>query len=231
MSVASVRVARCQDGIVSEMRYEMEVGPGQGLTVLDLLFRIQEELDPTLSFRASCRNWMCGSCGMVVNGRERLACQTKLADLAGADVHIEPMRNFPVIKDLVVDLAPFFSTFDRARASFESQSGDGLVPVLPAEREGLDEHLDCITCGLCYSACSMVATYPAYLGPAALNRAYTLQRDRRDQGFESRRDVLMGDGGVWQCHVMGDCVAVCPKGIDPRQAIQRLKLAGGGVPR
>lgn len=229
--MVTVRVARCQDGHLSELRYKMEVGLGQGLTVLDLLFRIQEELDPTLSFRSSCRNWMCGSCGMVVNGRERLACQTKLADLPGPEIHIEPMRNLPVIKDLVVDLAPFFSSFERARASFESQADEGLAPVLPAERERLDEHLDCITCGLCYSACSMVAAYPAYMGPAALNRAYTLQRDRRDHGFETRRDALMGDGGVWQCHVMGDCVTVCPKGIDPRRAIQRLKMAGGGVPR
>lgn len=229
--MAMVRVARYQDGTASESQYEIDVAPGMGLTVLDLLFRIQEAVDPTLSFRWSCRNWMCGSCGMVVNGQEQLACKAKLSDLTGREIRIQPMRNLPIIKDLVVDLAPFFASFDRAQASFEPGPGEGLAEVLPAEREGLDEHLDCITCGLCYSACSMVSIFPAYMGPAALNRAYTLQRDSRDSGLAERRDAVTGDGGVWQCHVMGDCTRVCPKGIDPRQAIQRLKVAGGGVPR
>lgn len=201
--------------------YEIEV-TGPVATVLDALFTIQEQLDPTLAFRYSCRNWMCGSCGVVINGREGLACHTRLTDLRGHAVTIEPLRHLPVIRDLVVDFRPFFAQFDHVASAFAGRDTASEPPSPMATRE-IDRHLECITCGLCYSACPMVGRPPGFVGPAALNRAYTLQLDPRDQRRAARARVVQSEHGVWRCHAVGECTRVCPKGLDPREAIQRLK--------
>ena len=218
--MAHATVERFEDGRRWTQAYDLELPPQS--TVLDLLFEIQQRLDQTLSFRYSCRNWMCGSCGMLVNGREMLACRTRLVDLGTPVVQISPLRNLPVVKDLIVDLAPFFEKWNTVGVAFPNQS-QTPIPNSPKAQQLIDAHSDCITCGLCYSACDVLSHASEFLGPAALNRAYTLQMDARDVGHGNRAATIDADGGVFRCHSMGQCTNVCPKGLDPLSAIAALK--------
>jgi succinate dehydrogenase/fumarate reductase iron-sulfur protein len=196
-------------------------------TVLDALFTIQGDDDPTLAFRCACRVGMCGSCGMVINGREGLACRTAVRPL-GSRVHLAPMRHQAVVRDLVVDMASFFDAYAAVRP-YLSPRPDVRDPVVARPgsgiREDIDLGLECINCGLCYSACDMVGlTGGRFLGPAALNRAYNLVADVRDGLADRRLDAVTRDlTGVWSCHTHMSCVEVCPKGIEPTRAIGRLK--------
>jgi len=218
--MAHASVDRFENGRRWTQEYDLELPPQS--TVLDLLFEIQQRLDQTLSFRYSCRNWMCGSCGMLVNGRERLACRTRLVDLGARVVQIAPLRNLPVVKDLIVDLAPFFEKWNEVGVALPDQRKKP-VPNSPKAQQQIDAHSDCITCGLCYSACDVLGHASDFLGPAALNRAYTLQIDARDVGHGARAATIAADGGVFRCHSMGQCTNVCPKGLDPLAAIAALK--------
>lgn len=195
-------------------------------TVLDALFYIQNELDPTVSFRCSCRVGMCGSCGMVINGKEGLACRTSLKPLGG-DVTLQPLRHVPVIKDLVVDMEGFFSKYRMIEPYLQPRSEIVAPIVAPLDshiRQEIDLGLECISCGLCLSACDVVGMVPEFLGPAALNRAYNLIADVRDDKTEERlRVVGQSRAGVWQCHTHMSCVEVCPKNIAPTRAIAHLK--------
>jgi succinate dehydrogenase / fumarate reductase iron-sulfur subunit len=194
-------------------------------TVLDVLFTILTEQDPTLAFRCACRVGMCGTCGVRVNGREGLACSTYLQGL-GFTLTLEPLAHFPVVRDLVVDLAPFFEPYRSILPYLASDPGQP-APVLMRQddprREVIDAHRECITCGLCLSACRVVGMAPAFLGPAALNRAYVLVADPRDTRRRQRLARLAREDGLWRCHTTLDCRAVCPKGLDPAAAIQRLR--------
>ena len=200
------------------------------MSVLDGLFWILEHADGTLAFRYSCRAGMCGSCAMVVNGRETLACRQRLEHVADP-VHIEPLRSLPVIKDLVVDMAPFFARYEAVDPYYvgEDPSMAGaagtpaVVPPAAGARALVDQQLGCISCGACYSACPVVAFNPAYLGPAALNRAYTLRADLREAGADRRLRLVSGDGGVHACHDVGNCVLACPVGINPLLSIILLR--------
>ena len=159
---------------------------------------------------------------MLVNGRERLACRTRLADLDAPAVRIAALRNLPVVKDLIVDLAPFFESWNQVGVAFPDQSKKPIAN--PAKtQQTIDAHSDCITCGLCYSACDVLSHASDFLGPAALNRAYTLQLDARDVAHQKRGATIAADGGVFRCHSMGQCTNVCPKGLDPLAAIAALK--------
>ena len=222
--MALALIERFEEGRRWTQRYDLDVPPQS--TVLDLLFEIQQQLDETLSFRYSCRNWMCGSCGMLVNGRERLACRTRLAELAADTVHISPLRNLPVLKDLIVDLAPFFEKWNAVGVAFPETSGRTSSVSANTQHE-IDTHSDCITCGLCYSACDVISHSKSFLGPAALNRAYTLQLDTQDAAHVTRSSAIVSDDGVFRCHSMGQCTLVCPKGLDPLAAISALKRRGG----
>lgn len=159
---------------------------------------------------------------MLVNGRESLACRTRLADLGASKVQLAPLRNLPVVKDLIVDLAPFFEKWNAVGVAFPDQSGKA-IPIAPGTQHVIDVHSDCITCGLCYSACDVVSHARRFLGPAALNRAYTLQLDARDAAHARRAATIAADGGAFRCHSMGQCTNVCPKGLDPLGAIAALK--------
>lgn len=220
----TVRIARGELRDAADSTFQVEVKTKQ--TVLDALFYIQNELDPSLSFRCSCRVGMCGSCGMVINGKERLACRTSLNQL-GPDVSIRPLRHLPVIKDLVVDMEGFFAKY-RAIEPYLNPRADIADPIVapPAERlrEDIDLGLECISCGLCLSACDVVGAAPEFLGPAALNRAYNLIADIRDSRTAHRLAIVAdGHAGVWRCHTHMSCVEVCPKNIAPTRAIAHLK--------
>ncbi len=201
------------------------------MSVLDGLFAVLEDEEGGLAFRYSCRAGMCGSCAMIVNGRERLACRARLSDLP-AVVSVEPLRSLPVIKDLVVDMAPFFEKYRAVEPSFVGEHPGLEAPVDEPQRVDpsgetrrlIDRQIDCISCGACYSACPIVALNEAYLGPAALNRAYALAADRRDAaGAQERVALVSGDGGAHACHSVGNCVTVCPVGVDPLASIIRLR--------
>jgi succinate dehydrogenase/fumarate reductase iron-sulfur protein len=223
MLKATFKIHRYDPEIQEQSFSEYAIPYGENTTVLDSLFYIQEEIDPSLSFRCSCRNWMCGSCGLVANGRGRLACKTRVADL-GEEVEIQPMRNLPVLKDLIVDLEPFLHKYRSVTPNYIRKEGlTEPEKVTKPERELIDDMLECITCGLCHSACDAVAMRPDYLGPAALTRAYNLIADKRDGAREERFDSVMNDQGIFGCHSFGACVEVCPKGIKPMVAIQKLK--------
>jgi fumarate reductase iron-sulfur subunit len=198
----------------------------EGMTVLDALVEVQRNHDPSLAFRYACRVGMCGSCGMVVNGRERWACRTLLAPLRTGTVTVRPLYHFPLIRDLVVDMAPFRHGMDQAGAAF--QAGEigtevARIPAGSAERRAIDPAIECIGCGLCVSACSMVAHDPSFPGPAALNRVFTLAEDSRDGAQVERLGRLMGQDALSRCHTQADCTAVCPMEISPTESILSLR--------
>ncbi len=195
--------------------------------VLDGLNYIKDRLDGTLSFRWSCRMGICGSCGMTVNGDPKLACATFLVDYLPGPVRVEPMRNFPVIRDLVVDISDFMTKLPRVKPwiiNADEPAADTEYRQTPAELEEFKQFSMCINCMLCYSACPVYALDPDFLGPAAIALAQRYNLDSRDEGEDDRRDVLAAADGAWACTYVGECSVACPKGIDPAGAIQRYKL-------
>lgn len=197
-------------------------------TVLDVVTWIQRHKDPTLSYRFACRVGMCGSCAMMVNGKPRWTCRTHV-DKAAQDgcMEIAPLRNFPVIKDLATDMSEFFDKWRRAEARFHPtlSRDDDIVPVLPDSpaRQAASAGIECINCGICYAACDAVEKNPQYLGPAALNRAWTLENDERDGGRKVRLRAISGDGGCHNCHSQQGCFNHCPNELNPTASIAGLK--------
>jgi len=209
---------------------EFEVPRLASQTVLDVVTFIQRELDPTLAYRYACRVGMCGSCAMTVNGRARWTCRTHVDNVAqGGQLEIAPLRNLPVVRDLVTDMTPFFDKWARARGRFQGGATrkDDFARVAPGSpaRQLADAGIECIGCGVCYSSCDVVAWTPAYLGPAALNRAWTLVNDVRDTGNRARLAAVAGDAGCHACHTHMSCSERCPKQISPTAAIAGLKRA------
>jgi fumarate reductase iron-sulfur subunit len=200
-------------------------------TILDVVTEIQRDQDPTLSYRFACRVGMCGSCAMVVNGRPRWTCRTRVSEAAGADgtLRLEPLRNFTIVKDLAVEMTAFFDKWRDAQGYFEpgrTPAADfAVVPPATRERRAADEAIECIGCGICYSACDVVAWDGDYLGPAALNRAWTLINDVRDSAREVRLEAVSGDSGCQCCHTHMSCTSFCPKAIAPTYSIAGLKRA------
>jgi fumarate reductase iron-sulfur subunit len=202
-------------------------------TVLDVVTHIQREIDPSLAYRFACRVGMCGSCAMTVNGRARWTCRTHVKRVVDADgaLELRPLANLPVIRDLAADLTPFFEKWQRARGSFAPKDApNGAVPadfaVVPPgskARAEADAGIECIGCGVCYASCDVVAWNPDYLGPAALNRAWTLVNDVRDGARGDRLDAVAGDAGCHACHSTQSCTERCPKNLDPSSAIAGLK--------
>jgi succinate dehydrogenase / fumarate reductase iron-sulfur subunit len=208
--------------------YKLDLPDETAATMLDVLLRIQREQDTTIAFRFACRVAMCGSCGMVINGRERLACKTNVSDIpAGQDITLRPMNHFPVIKDLVVDMDPLFTQFAQTLSFFEPKD-DSTEPALifpdAPEREEMRLATDCIACGCCVSSCTMVDHHPDYAGPAALARAYSLLADGRDGLFQER--LASSLPSCHECRTEMNCTQVCPKGISPTRAIKYIQRIG-----
>jgi fumarate reductase iron-sulfur subunit len=180
-----------------------EVPRHESQTVLDVVTYIQRALDPTLAYRFACRVGMCGSCAMTVNGKSRWTCRTHVDSVLdeAPEITVSPLRNLPVIRDLVTDMREFFDKWARARGQFSGARSrhDDFQQVLPESpaRVQADAGIECIGCGVCYSSCDVVSANPDYLGPAALNRAWTLQVDERDRAGAERLRAVAGDAG---CH-------------------------------
>ena len=208
-----------------------EVPARESQTVLDIVTYIQRHLDASLAYRFACRVGMCGSCAMMVNGVPRWTCRTH-ADRAVKDgkLTLAPLRNLPVIRDLVADLAPFFDKWRSAGAAFvPTATRDApvaaITPDTPA-RQAADAGIECINCAVCYAACDTVTGNPDDLGPAALNRVWTLVQDQRDGGNApegQRLQAVMGDSGCANCHSHQSCAELCPNGLNPTASIAGLK--------
>jgi len=199
-------------------------------TVLGELIGIKEAQDPSLSIRYSCRMGICGSCGMVINGRPRLACETNVFSLGSDRVIVEPMRGHPVLKDLVCDLGEFFNNHRRVkpwliRKNMNEKFRNDAEHV--QTRKQLDRFLPfsyCIKCGLCVDACPVVNTNSAFIGPQALAAVRRYNEDSKDEGMNQRLTEIDVKDGIWGCEYAGACSEVCPKGVDPALAIQLLKM-------
>ena len=206
--------------------FEVPRHPSQ--TVLDVVTYIQRALDPTLAYRFACRVGMCGSCAMMVNGVPRWTCRTHVDKVASGDrLQLGPLRNLPVIRDLVADMREFFDKWARAKGEFRGRQSRedefAKVPPQSPPRLQIDATIECIGCGVCYAACDVVAWNPRYLGPAALNRAWTLVRDERDRNKLERLRAVSGDAGCHACHSHVSCTERCPKHLSPTAAIAGLK--------
>ena len=207
---------------------EYEVPLHKDWAVLDGLNHVKDHLDGTLSYRWSCRMGICGSCGMTVNGEPKLTCATFLSDYAPGPVRVEPLRNFPVIRDLVVEITDFMSKLVRVKPWIvreeEKPLSDGEYLQTPAEMDEYQQYSMCINCMLCYSACPVYGLDPQFIGPAAIALAQRYNLDSRDEGSADRLEVLSEHEGVWACTFVGECTRACPKGVDPAGAIQRYKV-------
>jgi len=223
--MATLRVFRWRDGD-DERLATFEIAAGPETTVLDALVEAQRTQDPTLAFRYACRVGMCGSCAMVVNGRERWACRTRLAALGPGPVTVRPLYHLPIIRDLVVDMTPFrtrMAAVGGALTPAADAPDYAVVARESAERREIDAAIECIGCGMCLSACTLAARNERFPGPAALNRAFTLQRDHRDGAKAARWAVLLGDDALARCHGQGNCTEVCPMELAPTASILTLR--------
>jgi len=196
--------------------------------VLDGLNYIKDELDGTLSYRWSCRMGICGSCGMSINGDPKLSCATFLTDYAPGPVRIEPLQNFPVIRDLVVELTDFMRKLQEVKPWLirdeERPVEDGEYLQTPEQLAEYKAFSMCINCMLCYSACPVYGVDGDFVGPAVIALAQRYNLDSRDEGAHQRLTILSQPEGIWGCTFVGECSRACPKGVDPAGAIQRYKV-------
>ncbi len=198
--------------------------------ILDALNYIKDAVDGSLSYRWSCRMGVCGSCGMMVNGEPTLTCAAFLSKYAPGPVRVEPLRYFPVVRDLVVDITSFMTKLKKVKPWIvredEKPLSEGEYRQSPDELDTYKNYSMCINCLLCYSACPVIGLEPDFIGPAAIALAQRYNLDSRDQGAAERLSILSQDDGMWQCTFVGECSEVCPKDVDPAGAIQRYKLTG-----
>ncbi len=225
----TMQVARYRPEQESEATFdEYEVPCPREWVVLDGLNHIKDEIDGTLSFRWSCRMGICGSCGMTVNGEPKLTCATFLTDYQPGPVRVEPLRNFPVIRDLVIGMDDFLDKLSSVKPWLvrddEKPLEEGEYLQTPAELDEYKQYSMCINCMLCYAACPVYGLEPDFIGPAAIALAQRYNLDSRDHGAAERMDVLSEHSGIWGCTFVGECSRVCPKNVDPAGAIQRYKL-------
>ena len=229
MATYTFRVARTPVNGISKTD-TFQVSLEERMTVLDALFRIQREQDPSLAIRCSCRLGMCGTCAMYIDRVPRLACRTRVKTLPSKTVTVEPLPNLPVIKDLVVSLEPFFEQWKKVLPSLHPIDQDSQeLARIPAKSEyarHTPRKRDCITCGACFSACGIRGSNSGYLGPAAINKAFLRLMDPRDGAKKQRLQILNEEyQGIWRCHTQFNCTGVCPKGINLTDTIVRLKRA------
>jgi len=198
--------------------------------VLDALNYLKDEVDGSISYRWSCRMGVCGSCGMMVNGTPKLTCAAFLKDYYPGPVRVEPLANFPVERDLIVNITDFAKKLKDVKPFIirkeEKPVSEGEYLQSPAELANFKQFSMCINCLLCYAACPVYGLEPSFVGPAAIALAQRYNLDSRDQGQEQRRDVIFRHEGIWECTFVGECSEVCPKDVDPAGAIQQAKVGG-----
>ncbi len=196
-----------------------------GLTVLTVLMRIRDELDGTLAFRSSCRAATCGSCAMIINGKPGLACRTQVAAFTSRTVVLEPLPNLEIIKDLVVDLTPFWTMYERVKPYLVRRNPTPEKEILQSEgdRKRIDQFVNCILCACCYGACEVLRREPNYVGPAALAKLQRFMLDSRDERPENWLETVNNSRGVWGCDTLMRCIDACPKDVRPTDGIVGLR--------
>ncbi len=202
--------------------YTLEARPTD--RVLDVLNEIKWELDGSLSFRRSCAHGICGSDAMLINGVNRLACKVLVQDL-GEHITVEPIRGLPVLKDLIVDMEPFFDSYRAVLPYFINDDPAPSTERLqsPEDREIFDASTKCILCACCTTSCPVFWANGRYIGPAAIVNAHRFIFDSRDQGAEARLQVLSQPNGLWRCRTAYNCTEACPRDIPVTQAIEEVK--------
>lgn len=196
-------------------------------SVLDALGYVKDHLDKDLAYRWSCRMAICGSCGIMVNGVPKLACKTFLRDYPDG-VKIEPLANFAIEKDLIVDMTPFIERLEAIKPYIignDRKPEDGPNTQTPEQLARYKQFSACINCGLCYAACPQFGLNPNFIGPAALTLAHRYNLDSRDHGQADRMKLINSDNGAWGCTFVGYCSEVCPKHVDPAAAVNQGKVA------
>ena len=198
------------------------------MSVLQGLQYIKDELDGTLSFRWSCRMAICGSCGMMVDGKPRLACQTFLRDLLPGPVRVEALAHFPIERDLVVSVDGFVAKLESVKPYIIPKAprtlAEGEYLQTPEELELFEQYNSCINCMLCYAACPQFGLDPKFTGPGVLALLHRYNADSRDAGQAQRMEILSSEEGVWNCTAVGYCSEVCPKHVDPANAVNQNKI-------
>lgn len=207
---------------------DYEIPYRDDMVVLDALNAIKDDVDGSLTYRWSCRMGVCGSCGMMVNGEPRLTCAVFLREFRPKPVVVEPLRYFPVIRDLVVDISTFLDKLKEVKPWIvrdeEQPISEGEYLQTPDQVEAYKQFSMCINCMLCYAACPVFGLDDDFIGPAAIALAHRYNMDSRDQGRDERRNILGVHWGAWDCTFVGECSVACPKHVDPAVAIQRTKL-------
>jgi succinate dehydrogenase / fumarate reductase iron-sulfur subunit len=201
------------------------VEPRKGMNLLEALLRIQDQDDPTLAFRYSCRGAVCGSCAMKVNGELVLACRTSVKELMGKTNLIEPLPYFPPIRDLIVDMSSFFEHYREIEPYLHGLSipPETEYRMSEHERKAIDPYIQCILCGICFGVCPAFKRDQRFLGPAMLAKAYRFLADSRDKRDKEILESVNAQTGVWGCNTVFQCVKVCPKEVPPTHAIVNMR--------
>lgn len=206
--------------------FQVEIDPKE--RVLDALHKIKWELDGSLTFRRSCAHGICGSDAMRINGRNRLACKTLIKDLNPAKpISVEPIKGLTVLKDLIVDMDPFFQAYRDVMPFLVTTGNEPTRERLQSaeDRERFDDTTKCILCAACTSSCPVFWNDGQYFGPAAIVNAHRFIFDSRDEAGEQRLEILNDKDGVWRCRTTFNCTDACPRGIEVTKAIQEVKRA------
>jgi len=225
----TLRIAKYNPNEDQEKRYlTFQVPVERWSTVLEAILDVKKHFDHSVGVRYSCRQATCGSCGMIINGKPRLACFTRIDELNSDVITVEPMNNFPIIRDLAVRFDRLFETHHKLKPYVirdDTEVGEGTKELLqsPEELEKFVQFSGCIKCGLCNSVCPTMATDSSFIGPQALAQAYRYVADNRDKGKDDRLKIVDDSHGIWRCHFAGSCSQVCPKGVDPAMGIQFLR--------
>ena len=238
------RIARSRTGGVISHYDLYKVDTKKGMTILDALFQIQDRMDPSLSFRYSCRGAVCGSCSMLINKEPRLACRTQIAEVKDYDMKlkpfptisetpagwnrkteilIEPLPNMPILKDLVVDMTKFYDTLESMKLWSDTRKGAAPRTQSQDERMKIERYVNCILCALCYGSCPVNAENEEYVGPAALAKAWRFHEDTRTTNPKRYAKAATQPTGAPLCDLVMNCVKACPKGVAPGRAIRELK--------
>ena len=208
---------------------QFEVPYREDWVILDALNHIKDQIDGSLSYRWSCRMGICGSCGMMVNGEPTLTCATFLHSYLPGPIRVEPLRYFPVVRDLVIDMNDFLVKLQKVNPWLvreeEKPLEEGEYIQSPEQLDTFKQFSMCINCMLCYSACPVYGLDKEFIGPAAIALAQRYNLDSRDQGADDRLKILSQHEGIWDCTFVGECTRVCPKKVDPAGAIQQYKVA------
>jgi succinate dehydrogenase / fumarate reductase iron-sulfur subunit len=225
----TVKILRYNPEVADEARWESyQVTAEPTDRVLDALHKVKWDLDGSLTFRRSCAHGVCGSDAMRINGKNRLACKTLLKDVNPSQpITVEPIKGLPVLKDLVVDMEPFFAAYRSVMPFLVTTGNEPTRERLQSQkdRERFDDTTKCILCAACTTSCPVYWADGQYFGPQAIVGAHRFIFDSRDEGTDQRLEILNDQEGVWRCRTTFNCTEACPRGIEVTKAIQEVKRA------